>query len=225
MDPDTLDSDYGMPCSKRTLFSYDFKKPSQDQLLPTVQIFLYKAKHLYDDRFSIFEKQNMDERDEDEKIIACEMISFNLSLARAWSSRQPCKTDNCLFIKQVYLKPGNHVYLYRINGEFQLADEDNATILGTKRKVNFINVSNRFEDQALDFKDLEYKPRLVFKRPRNHADNSIAASYQLTAEDIRTFNSIRDFYDLKIAMHAGRLAPLEMHVWKEVCKSMMEKMK
>ncbi len=50
--------------------------------------------------------------------------------------------------------------------------------------------------------------------------NSSSPSNALSVETLRGFNSLRDLYDLKMAMNAGRLAPFERAVWNRILKKM-----
>ena len=130
---------YNMPHSLGVVFTWNLTN-ELNIAIPKVEVVLYKARDINDDRFKMIKTSNSI-NDENEVMI------FELAIAQNWIT--PCDqsgtahTANChdvKMIKQVLLKPGSYVYLYRVNGSFQLGQDDKLTVLATKRKVHYVNV-------------------------------------------------------------------------------------
>ena len=128
-----------MPHSLGVMFAWNL--PNElDIAIPKVEVVLYKARDINDDRFNMIKNSNFINNEH-------EVMIFELAIAQNWIT--PCDqsgtahTANChdaKMIKQVLLKPGSYVYLYRVNGSFQLGQDDKLTVLATKRKVHYVDV-------------------------------------------------------------------------------------
>ncbi len=135
----------GMDCLPGHTFCYNLKENHRNTGFPKVEVVLYAANDLYDDRYKHLEGG-------DSTLAHANTAVFSLALAPEWKNNDTDADEQCnesLYIKHVFLKPGSYVYMYRINGAFHLNDKDKATILGSKRKVHYVEIGNDSQDQSL----------------------------------------------------------------------------
>ena len=122
--------------------------PEEDEApLPKVEVILYRARDVFDDRFRCLSENEESLTDGDGlKVI-------NLALAQRWVyecdqdgsvSNPKCKES--AFMRRVFLKQGTYIYLYRVNGSLTVSGDDKVTKLATKREVNFIDVRSEPQD-------------------------------------------------------------------------------
>ena len=123
--------------------------------LPVVQVFLYEAKNVYDDRFdmhpSTTRKASRQTRKPDE------IKTVNLTLAQTWSylcdENGRTTFGHCIksaFVGRTLLSEGTYVYLYSVDGKLQLGQEDEKTCLGSKREVHYIDVREQRREDTFD---------------------------------------------------------------------------
>eukprot|EP00112_Aurelia_sp_Birch-Aquarium-sp1_P008211 Seg190.19 transcript_id=Seg190.19/GoldUCD/mRNA.D3Y31 product="hypothetical protein" protein_id=Seg190.19/GoldUCD/D3Y31 len=206
-----------MPHSLGVVFAWNFTN-ELDIAIPNVEVVLYKAKDINDDRFKMINNSNFIDNES-------EVMIFELAIAQSWIT--PCDqsgkvhTANChdaKMIKQVLLKPGSYVYLYRVNGSFQLGKGDKLTVLATKRKVHYVDV--RREDTVSYDQDAVGTESLQTIRETT-LHNDVTANTEL----LRSFASVREMYSLNITVNGGRVTPLEKCVWNRVEKEMAARFK
>ena len=122
-----------MPQSKAVLFSWNLGSDIPNQ----ADVLVYRAADIFDDRFHLIEQGQSVEN----------MLVLKLALAQQWmycckeeGSIESARCRAASMIKRCLLKQGTYIYMYRINGELKVNDNEKVTRLATKRVVNYIDV-------------------------------------------------------------------------------------